>query len=127
LNMKIVTMDTYQNVSFIQGLRKLKVRSGPLSTVTTPVPYMEAKSAYIEGRLIHPRNEVYIDELLHLEYDPKKQKVDHIPNRHNDTCDAVVGVVHILTHKVASYKRSRRDAKVTDKVPAHRQIVINKL
>ena len=127
LNIKFVTMDTYQNVSFIQGLRKLKVRSGPLSTVTTPVPYMEAKSAYIEGRIIHPKHEIYIDELLFLEYDPKKQKVDHLPNRHNDTCDAVVGVVHILTHKVASYKRSRKDAKVTDKVPAHRQIVINKL
>lgn len=127
LNIKFVTMDTYQNVSFIQGLRKLKVRSGPLSTVTTPVPYMEAKSAYIEGRIIHPRHEIYIDELLFLEYDPKKQRVDHLPNRHNDTCDAVVGVVHILTHKVASYKRSRKDARVTDKVPAHRQIVINKL
>jgi hypothetical protein len=127
LNIKFVTMDTYQNVSFIQGLRKLKVRSGPLSTVTTPVPYMEAKSAYIEGRIIHPKHEIYIDELLFLEYDPKKQKVDHLPNRHNDTCDAVVGVVHILTHKVASYKRSRKDARVTDKVPAHRQIVINKL
>ena len=127
LNMKIVTMDTYQNVSFIQGLRKLKVRSGPLSTVTTPIPFMEVKSAYIEGRIIHQKHDIYINELLHLEYDPKKQVVNHIASSTKDVADAIAGVVHILTHKVASYKRSRRDAKVTDKVPAHRQIVINKL
>jgi hypothetical protein len=125
--MKIVTMDTYQNVSFIQGLRKLKIRSGPLSTVTTPVPFMELKSAYIEGRIIHPKHEVYIDELLFLEYDPKKQKVDHLPNKTKDLADSTSAVVHILTHKIASYKRNRREARVTDKVPAHRQIVINKL
>jgi hypothetical protein len=127
LNMKIVTMDTYQNVSFIQGLRKMKVRSGPLSTVTTPVPYMELKSSYIEGRIIHQKHDIYIDELLFLEYDPKKNRVEHLPNKGKDVSDANAGVVHILTHKIASYKRSRRDAKVTDKVPAHRQIVINKL
>jgi hypothetical protein len=127
LNMKIVTMDTYQNVSFIQGLRKMKVRSGPLSTVTTPVPYMELKSSYIEGRIIHQKHDIYIDELLFLEYDPKKNRVEHLPNKGKDVSDANAGMVHILTHKIASYKRSRRDAKVTDKVPAHRQIVINKL
>jgi hypothetical protein len=127
LNMKIVTMDTYQNVSFIQGLRKLKVRSGPLSTVTTPVPFMELKSAYIEGRIIHQKHDIYIDELLFLEYDPKKQRIDHIPTKTKDVVDSGAAVVHILTHKIASYKRIRKDAKVTDKVPAHRQIVINKL
>jgi hypothetical protein len=128
LNMKIVTMDTYQNVSFIQGLRKLKVRSGPLSTVTTPIPFMELKSAYIEGRIIHQKHDIYINELLFLEFDPKKQRVDHKEGvSTKDVSDAIAGVVHILTHKVASYKRSRKDARVTDKVPAHRQIVINKL
>jgi hypothetical protein len=105
----------------------MKVRSGPLSTVTTPVPYMELKSAYIEGRLIHQKHDIYIDELLFLEYDPKRNRVEHLPNKGKDVSDANAGVVHILTHKIASYKRSRRDAKVTDKVPAHRQIVINKL
>jgi hypothetical protein len=81
LNIKFATMDTYQNVSFIQGLRKMKVRSGPLSTVSTPVPFMELKSSYIEGRIIHQKHDIYIDELLFLEYDPKKQRIDHLPNK----------------------------------------------
>ena len=82
LNMKIVTMDSFEHVSFVQALRRVKgLRSGTVSTVATAIPYMELKAAYIEGRIIHQQFGVYTDELLFLEYDPKKRKVDHLPHK----------------------------------------------
>ena len=82
LNMKIVTMDSFEHVSFVQALRRVKgLRSGTVSTVATAIPYMELKAAYIEGRIIHQSFSAYTDELLFLEYDPKKRKVDHLPHK----------------------------------------------
>lgn len=127
LNMKIVTMDSFEHVSFVQALRRIKgLRSGTVSTVVTPIPYMELKAAYIEGRIIHQQFDIYTDELLFLEYDPKKRKIDHLPHKSKDISDAVAGVVHMLTHKIAHYKRSTSSNK-TEKIPQHRQITIAKL
>lgn len=123
LNIRFATLDTFQDAVFKQGFRKLHIRSGPVSVVATPIPYMELKAAYVEGRIIHQKHDEYIHELLHLEYDPKRQKIDHLSFSKKDVSDAVASVVHILTHKVAQYKRH---ARVTDKVPAHRQIIVTK-
>jgi hypothetical protein len=126
LNIKIITMDSYQDVSFKQAFNNLKgVRHGTVSTVASPLPYMELKTAYVEGRIIHQKHDLYINELLFLEYDPKKQRIDHIPSKSKDISDAVSSVVNVLIHKVAQYKRSRKE--VNQHVPAHRQIVVNKL
>ena len=126
LNIKIATLDTYQDVGFRQGFRDLHIRSGPVSVVATPVPYMELKSCYIESRIIHQKHPIYIEELLNLEYDPKKQRLEHLKGFGKDTADAAASVVHILTHKIASYKKTRRTVS-TAKLPAHRQIVVNKI
>jgi hypothetical protein len=126
LNMKIVTMDSFEHVSFVQALRRVKgLRSGTVSTVATAIPYMELKAAYIEGRIIHQSFSAYTDELLFLEYDPKKRKVDHLPHKSKDISDAVAGVVHMLTHKIAHYRKSNVSNK-TEKAPQHRQIAIAK-
>jgi hypothetical protein len=43
-----------------------------------------------------------------------------------DVTDAVAGVVHMLTHKIAHYRKSISSNK-TEKTPQHRQITIAKL
>jgi hypothetical protein len=80
LNLKFATLDRFESASFLQGFQKLKIRSGQVSVVSTPVPYMELKGAYIEGRILHQNHEVYMNEIVNLEYDPKKNKIDHNPN-----------------------------------------------
>ena len=126
LNVKIVTMDSFQDVSFKQAFNNIKgVRYGTVSTVTSPLPYMELKTCYVEGRIIHQNHPMYIEELLFLEYDPKKQAIDHVAHHAKDICDAVGGVTNMLIHKMARYRRSRKPAQKP--VPAHRQLVVTKL
>jgi hypothetical protein len=125
LNVKFMTLDRWESTTFIQGARKLKMRSGVVSTNTTLVPYAEWKTAYVEGRIVHPKNEAYQSEISTLQFDPKNDKVDHAPGHHNDICDAAACVVHILTHKVANY--SRYQQMTTAKENAERQAKIRTL
>ena len=117
LNIKFATLDTYESSIFIQGFQKMKIRSGAISVVSSPVPYMELKAAYVEGRMLHGSHTVYEEELMGLEYDPKKMKIDHHPSGKpgKDVADCVASVVHILQHKVANFGRSRRSIRLNKK------------
>ncbi len=105
INIKICTADSFESTNFIQGLLRLKVRAGKRSTVTTPVPFLEWKQAYMEERIMHPAHEGYLDELFNLQYDPSRNKIDHMPGGRKDITDAAAIVVNILTHKVAILSR----------------------
>jgi len=109
LNVKIATMDRFESTIFRQGFQRLKVRSGIVSTVTTSVPYMEWKTAYIEDRIMHQRHEVYINEATALQYDPKKDLIDHPTSGSKDLCDAVASVIHILQHKIAQVRFPKKE------------------
>jgi hypothetical protein len=124
LNIKFGTFDRFSSVQFIQGLRRLKVRSGLVSTVTTTQPYNELKSAYIEHRIIHPSHKVYVEELLGLQFEPKKNRIDHLPGAGKDCADAMASVVHILTNKVANYSRKHEEIK---QVKRYQKLGIRKL
>ena len=110
LNLKFATLDRFESAIFIQGFRKLHIRSGQVSVVSTPIPYIELKAAYLEGRILHQAHETYIEEMLRLQYDPKKNKIDHPMDFKKDIADAAASVTHILAHKVAQYKRTKRNA-----------------
>ena len=88
----------------------MHIRSGQVSVVSTPIPYIELKAAYLEGRILHQAHETYIEEMLRLQYDPKKNKIDHPMDFKKDIADAAASVTHILAHKVAQYKRTKRNA-----------------
>ncbi len=42
---------------------------------------MELKLLTLKGRIIHQQFDIHTDELLFLEYDPKKRKIDHLPHK----------------------------------------------
>lgn len=109
LNLKFATFDRFASPAYIQGFRKMKVRSGLVSMDATIVPYGELKNAYLERRLMHPRHKIYWDEVINLQHDPKKNRVDHKPGFSKDVSDSAAGLVHILTHKVAQYNRSKEE------------------
>jgi len=104
LNVKIATMDRFESTIFRQGFQRLKVRSGLVSTVSTTIPYMEWKTAYIESRMLHPKHDIYLEEARSLQYDPKKDMVDHPTQGSKDLTDAVASVIHILQHKLAQIR-----------------------
>jgi hypothetical protein len=121
VNLKFGTFDRYGSAIFIQGLRKLRVRSGLVSVVTTTVPYNELKAAYIERRIMHPRHAHYMDEIVGLQYLPKRNMIDHLPTKTKDIADAAAAVTHILTHKLAKiHQHSKKEQS------DQRKTIINK-
>lgn len=77
INLKWVTMDSYQAAPIIQALRKTKIRAGMLSVDTNLGPYTELKLAVKDERLLFPPHEIAARELREVEKDSKKDKVDH--------------------------------------------------
>ena len=115
LNIKIATMDRFESTIFRQGFKRLKVRAGIVSTVTTSIPYMEWKTAYIEKRIIHPKHEIYLQEARDLQYDPKHDSIEHLKaaGGSKDLCDAAASVVHIMQHKLAKMGKTQAKNKDT--------------
>ena len=114
LNLKWVTLDSYQSTMLIQSFRRSKIKSGVLSVDKSMDPYMEVKQAIKDERLLIPHHEVLLRELRELER--KDTKINHVPHGSKDCSDAVAGVVHILRRKEAdntvnrsSRRRSRRE------------------
>jgi len=116
LNIKWVTMDSYQSAMLIQGFRRAKIRSGVLSVDTSIAPYAELKQSVKDERLLMPRHPVLAREMRELERDPEKDKVDHPSGGSKDCSDAAAGSVYMLQRKEAHYGRTSRRNRRTDTV-----------
>jgi len=77
INLKWVTLDSFQSAMVIQSLKKNKIRSGVISMDTSIAPYEELKSAFKDSRVMFPPHSICEKELRELERDRKKNKVDH--------------------------------------------------
>jgi hypothetical protein len=74
---------------------------------------------------MHPRHNIYWDEVINLQHDPKKNRVYHKPGSGSkDVSDAAAGVVHIITHKISDYSRPREERK---RVIAHEMKGVRRL
>lgn len=107
INLKWVTLDSFQSAMIIQSLKKNKIRSGVISMDTTIAPYEELKSGFKDGRIIFPPHEVAAKELRTIERDRKKNKVDHPQSGTKDLSDSMAGVAYILQHKEARYAKKQ--------------------
>jgi hypothetical protein len=97
LNIKWVSFDSFQSTDSIQILRQRGFVSGLVSMDTDTKPYAVLKTALYDTRVKIPTHELLKQELLGLEYDPKKNKIDHPPTKSKDVSDALAGVVYGLT------------------------------
>lgn len=109
VNLKWVSFDSYQSVDSMQVLRREGFITGLKSMDTDVRPYAFAKGALYDRRIVMPEHRLLRRELLSIEYDPKKNKVDHPSTGSKDVADAFAGVVHGLT--------TRRELWVAHKVP----------
>jgi len=75
-----VSLDTYQSADTIQILRTKNFRAGVQSIDRTTAPYDVVKQALYDGRIEMPYHERLCTELVQLELDTKKGKVDHPPH-----------------------------------------------
>ena len=93
------TADTYQSTDTLQIMRQYGLRVGELSLDKDTKPYDIFKTALLEGRLWAPEHDVCRDEIIGLELDREKGKIDHAPGGINskDVSDAAAGVAACLS------------------------------
>lgn len=115
LNLKWVTMDSYQSAMMIQAFRKAKIRSGVLSVDASLAPYTELKLATKDKRILLPPHEVLAREIREVELDSQAKTVDHISNGSKDVSDATAGVVYILQQKEARYGKVSHGGRLRDR------------
>jgi hypothetical protein len=104
-----VSFDGFQSADLIQRIRRLGVRTGRLSVDrTTPdnpcASYESLRTAVAENRIRFPKDPETCRDMLALQIDNRRNKVDHLPNGKKDTADALAGVCFHLTHQVDAWQ-----------------------
>jgi hypothetical protein len=94
--------DNFQSADLMQRVSRLGIRVGRISVdMTSPSNPTEAyeslRCSVVESRIKFPHDETVIDELLALELDRKKMRVDHPPQGSKDSADALAGVTFQLS------------------------------
>jgi len=78
VNLRWVSLDSYQSSDTIQQLKRKDIASGIFSVDKDPKAYFLLREALLDRRIIIPYHERLIDELRFLEWDELKGKVDHL-------------------------------------------------
>jgi hypothetical protein len=94
---KWVSFDQFQSKDSMQIMHQNGFSVGYQSVDTDMTAYEVLKQAIYDGRLQVPVHPKVRKELVSLEIDQKKGKVDHPPHGSKDVADALAGVVYGLT------------------------------
>jgi hypothetical protein len=89
-----VSLDSYQSRDTVQILRQKGFAAGIESMDTSMVPYSMLKRALYDQRVMLPHHDLLQKELVALEINHKKKKVDHNAYNSKDVADALAGVVY---------------------------------
>lgn len=94
LNIRWVTLDSFQSRDTIQILRTAHFMTGLQSVDTTALPYTILKSAFMDLRVRAPTHPRAQGELIQLEQDERTGKIDHPPDGSKDCSDAMAGAAY---------------------------------
>ncbi|MEO5334797.1 MAG: hypothetical protein H7839_22520, partial [Magnetococcus sp. YQC-5] len=97
LNLKWISFDSYQSADSIQILRQKGFMTDKISMDKNTAAYDILKTALYDRRVAIPDHPKLMHELLSLEFDTKRGKVDHPPLGSKDLSDALAGVVFGLS------------------------------
>ena len=70
-----------------------------------PVPYEVLKQALYDNRVVAPTHQKLQQELLALEFNVKRSKVDHTSQSSKDISDALAGMVFGLSRRRDTWAR----------------------
>jgi len=112
LPIKWVTFDTFQSKDSMQLLHTAGFITGIRSMDADTLAYDITKQAFYDDRVSAPKHPKAMRELIRLEIDTKKQKIDHPPAGSKDVADSIAGVVCGLTRA--------REVWIRHKIPLHR-------
>lgn len=95
--------DGYMSRDLLQRVGALGIRVGVISVDQTSPgnpceAYESLRLGIVESRIRFPRDQIVVDELLALELDRKRNRIDHPPNGGTkDSADALAGCVYSLS------------------------------
>lgn len=107
---KAVTYDGWMSQESIQAWRKSGMKSGRLSVDKTTGPYKALREALYDERLRGYYQPVITQEMTELEYDEKKDKVDHPPSGSKDGLDAVCGAYNSMLKRSRLFSEDGNEA-----------------
>lgn len=97
LPIKWISFDGFQSADSRQLLSAQGFQTGLRSMDRDLEPYEALRAAMYENRVMIPKHVKCQRELLSLEHDVRRGKVDHPPKGSKDLSDALAGVVHGLS------------------------------
>lgn len=100
---RAVTYDGFDSRESIQAWRKDGMRSSMVSVDRSDVPYKQFRDAMYDGRIILPDDDLLLGEILGLEYDEDKAKVDHPVHLTKDCADAVCAAYASLLERRSTW------------------------
>jgi hypothetical protein len=101
-NFRKITYDQYQSVGSIQAFQRMGIESERFSVDKPMDAYNAFKEAILENRVAIYEYGPFVDEVVRLEFNDLKGKVDHPPKGSKDVTDAVAGVIFHCTEARAS-------------------------
>lgn len=72
-----ITFDSWQSVDSLQILKSMGLPAERLSVDKTDEPYIALRQTIIDRRLLVPHYPAFLEEIVNLEHDRDKRKVDH--------------------------------------------------
>ena len=111
LNVTWVSADSFQSTDTLQELHREGFVVGQLSMDTKTRPYDIAKQALYDGRVFAPEHPKCQQEILRLERDVKKGKIDHPTSGSKDCADAVCGVIYGVSMRREVWVRHNVDPR----------------
>ncbi|RKZ86314.1 MAG: hypothetical protein DRQ39_05875 [Gammaproteobacteria bacterium] len=109
-----VTYDTFQSKESIQAWRKMGVKSGNITVDRDTKAYKAFREMLYDDRVVMYDNTILIEEMMTVEYDITKDKVDHPYGKSKDLVDAVVGSVYSMTNNPAMWVTMVNDSAIDE-------------
>lgn len=106
---RAVTYDNVDSRESIQQWRKSGMRASQLSVDRGDTHYKQFRDALYDTRILLPDDKLLIDEILDLEYDEDKNKIDHPVHGSKDCADAVCGAYCSMLERKATWSAAMAD------------------
>ncbi len=104
-----VSYDGFDSRESIQQWRKDGMNARIISVDRTSVPYKQFRDGMYDRRIALPDNEILLNEIIELEYDADKDKVDHTVIGSKDLSDAVCAAFQNLLDRRSTWEGGSLD------------------
>lgn len=113
-NIRMVSQDGFQSVDSLQNLRTHGFRTKTLSVDRSRAPYDALKNSINEERIVSPNIGVLEEELLDIEDDRMRNKIDHTAKGHKDLSDCIAACVFNATEDASSHQKAIETNELLD-------------